>query len=359
MNSKALHVLEYNKIIERLTEKATSEPGRKLCRELLPMTALNEIEHAQQETADALSRLFKKGSTSFGGNKDLGRCVRSLEVGSALSVTELLQIAAMLENVSRIKAYGRNDRDDAPADTLDEYFGGLEPLTPLANEIRRCILSEEEIADDASPVLKQIRRKKSLTNDKIHSQLTSMVNGSYRTYLQDAVITMRNDRYCIPVKSEYKGQVPGMVHDQSSTGSTFFIEPAAVVTLNNELKELDIREQEEIERILADLSAQAGEHTEALSKNQQLMTTLDFLFAKASLAMEENGSMPVFNTEQHLKLRKACHHRTEHRRQNRIAENGGASDTDGPGGASYSGSRSFRIIRLHGSLRGYRRRTEH
>lgn len=307
MNSKALHVLEYNKIIERLTEKATSEPGRKLCRELLPMTALNEIEHAQQETADALSRLFKKGSTSFGGNKDLGRCVRSLEVGSALSVTELLQIAAMLENVNRIKAYGRNDRDDAPADTLDEYFGGLEPLTPLANEIRRCILSEEEIADDASPVLKQIRRKKSLTNDKIHSQLTSMVNGSYRTYLQDAVITMRNDRYCIPVKSEYKGQVPGMVHDQSSTGSTFFIEPAAVVTLNNELKELDIREQEEIERILADLSAQAGEHTEALSKNQQLMTTLDFLFAKASLAMEENGSMPVFNTEHHLKLRKGRH----------------------------------------------------
>ncbi len=213
----------------------------------------------------------------------------------------------MLENVNRIKTYGRNDRDDAPADTLDEYFNGLEPLTALANEIRRCILSEEEIADDASPALKQIRRKKLLTNDKIHSQLTSMVNGSYRTYLQDAVITMRNDRYCIPVKSEYKGQVPGMVHDQSSSGSTFFIEPAAVVTLNNELKELDIREQEEIEKILADLSAQAGEHTDALANNQKLMTTLDFIFAKASLAMEQNGSMPVFNTEHHLKLRKGRH----------------------------------------------------
>lgn len=307
MNNKALHVLEYDKIIERLAEKATSEPGRKLCRELLPMTALDEIEHAQRETADALSRLFKKGSTSFGGNKDLGRCVKSLEVGSALSSTELLQIAAMLENVNRIKAYGRNDRDDAPVDTLDEYFNGLEPLTNLANEIRRCILSEEEIADDASPALKQIRRKKLLTNDKIHSQLASMVNGSYRTYLQDAVITMRNDRYCIPVKSEYKGQVPGMVHDQSSTGSTFFIEPAAVVTLNNELKELDIKEQEEIEKILADLSAQAGEHTDALTCNQKLMTTLDFIFAKASLAMEENGSMPLFNTERHLKLRKGRH----------------------------------------------------
>ncbi len=307
MNSKALHVLEYDKIIERLTEKASSEPGRMLCRELLPMVALDEIEHAQKETGDALSRLFKKGSTSFGGNKDLGRCIKSLEVGSALSSTELLLIAGMLENVNRIKTYGRNDRDDAPADTLDEYFNGLEPLTALANEILRCILSEEEIADDASPALKQIRRKKLLTNDKIHSQLTSMVNGSYRTYLQDAVITMRNDRYCIPVKSEYKGQVPGMVHDQSSSGSTFFIEPAAVVTLNNELKELDIREQEEIEKILADLSAQAGEHTDALANNQKLMTTLDFIFAKASLAMEQNGSMPVFNTEHHLKLRKSRH----------------------------------------------------
>ena len=307
MNSKALHVLEYDKIIERLTEKASSEPGRMLCRELLPMVALDEIEHAQKETGDALSRLFKKGSTSFGGNKDLGRCIKYLEVGSALSSTELLLIAGMLENVNRIKTYGRNDRDDAPADTLDEYFNGLEPLTALANEIRRCILSEEEIADDASPALKQIRRKKLLTNDKIHSQLTSMVNGSYRTYLQDAVITMLNDRYCIPVKSEYKGQVPGMVHDQSSSGSTFFIEPAAVVTLNNELKELDIREQEEIEKILADLSAQAGEHTDALANNQKLMTTLDFIFAKASLAMEQNGSMPVFNTEHHLKLRKGRH----------------------------------------------------
>lgn len=307
MNNKALHVLEYNKIIECLTDKATSEPGRKLCRELLPMTALEEIEHAQRETSDALSRLFKKGSTSFGGNKDLGWCIKSLEVGSALSAPELLQIAAMLENTGRVKAYGRNDREDAPGDSLDEYFNGLEPLTNLANEIRRCILSEEEIADDASPALKHIRRKKALTNDKIHSQLISMVNGSYRTYLQDAVVTMRNDRYCIPVKAEYKGQVPGMVHDQSSTGSTFFIEPAAVVTLNNELKELDLKEKEEIETILADLSAQAAEHTDALAENQRLMTTLDFIFAKAALAMDENGTMPIFNTEHHLKLRKGRH----------------------------------------------------
>lgn len=307
MNSKVLQTLEYNKIMEQLTDKATSEPGRKLCRELVPMTDLKQIEHAQTETSDALSRIFKKGSTSFGGNKDLGMIVRSLEVGAALSVSELLNIASMLENVNRIKAYGRSDRDDTPADSLDEYFNLLEPLTPLANEIRRCILSEEEIADDASPTLKHIRRSMTLTNDKIHSQLTSMINGSYRTYLQDAVVTMRNNRYCIPVKAEHKGHVPGMVHDQSSTGSTFFIEPAAVVTLNNELKELAIKEQEEIEIILADLSAQAGEHTEALTTNQKLMTALDFIFAKASLAMDENATKPVFNTEHHIRIRKGRH----------------------------------------------------
>ncbi|MBD5520781.1 MAG: endonuclease MutS2 [Lachnospiraceae bacterium] len=307
MNTKVLRTLEYNKIIDQLTDKATSAPGRELCQSLTPMTDLEQIRLAQTETADALSRLFKKGSTSFGGNKDLSFSIRSLEVGSTLSISELLSIASMLENVNRIKAYGRSDKEDAPTDTLSDYFNALEPLTPIANEIRRCILSEEEIADDASPTLKHIRRSMAITNDKIHSQLTSMVNGSYRTYLQDAVVTMRNDRYCIPVKAEYKGQVAGMIHDQSSTGSTFFIEPAAVVTLNNELKELSIKEQEEIEVILADLSARAGEHTQELASDQKIMTTLDFIFAKASLAMCENATMPIFNTEHHIKLRKGRH----------------------------------------------------
>lgn len=307
MNSKVLRVLEYTKIIDRLTEKATSEQGRRLTKALIPMTDLEEIQKAQQETADALGRLFRKGSTSFGGNKDLGYCIKSLEVGSALSISELLRIAAFLENVSRIKGYGRKERDDIPGDSLDIYFDALEPLTPLATEICRCILSEEEIADDASSTLKHIRRSIALTNDKIHSQLTSMINGSLRTYLQDAVVTMRNNRYCIPVKSEYKGQVPGMVHDQSSSGSTFFIEPAAVVSLNNELKELAIKEQEEIEVILADLSAQTGAYTQELAANQQAMTTLDFIFAKAALAMEQNATMPVFNTEHKIHIRQGRH----------------------------------------------------
>ena len=307
MNSKVLRVLEYHKIISHLTEKASSEPGKRLAQALVPMTDLEEIRTAQIQTADALGRLFAKGSTSFGNNKDLGMSIKSLEVGSVLSIAELLRIASFLENVSRIKAYGRRERDDIPGDSLDVYFDSLEPLTPLANEINRCILSEEEIADDASPALKRIRRSMAITNDQIHSQLNSMINGSLRTYLQDAVVTMRDNRYCIPVKSEYKGQVPGMVHDQSSTGSTFFIEPAAIVNLNNELKELSIKEQEEIEAVMAALSALAAAHTDALATDQKSMTMLDFIFAKASLAMDQNATMPLFNTDQQIRIRKGRH----------------------------------------------------
>ena len=307
MNHKVLQTLEYNKIIQMLVEKADSEPGKKLCRELIPSTDINRIRADQAQTKDALNRLFKSGSTSFGNNKDLGFSVKSLEIGSTLSISELLKIAAMLDNVNRIKNYGKKPNDDVPDDTLDEYFRQLTPLTQLANEINRCILSEEEIADDASPNLKKIRRSKVLTNDKIHSQLTSMLNGPYRTYLQDAVITTRNNRYCIPVKSEYKAQVNGMVHDQSATGSTFFIEPAAIVNLNNELKELDLQEQEEIGVILSALSAQAAEHTEELTDNQKIMTTLDFIFAKAELAMDMNGTEPLFNTDRYINIRKGRH----------------------------------------------------
>ena len=307
MNHKVLKTLEYDKIIQLLTDKADSEPGKKLCRELVPSTRLEEIRQNQRETKDALSRLFKSGSTSFGNNKDLGFSIKSLEIGSTLSVSELLKIAAMLDNVGRIAVYGQKEREDTPEDSLDAYFGQLTPLTQLANEIHRCILSEEEIADDASPKLKSIRRSKISANEKIHAQLTSMLNGPYRTYLQDAVITMRNNRYCIPVKAEYKGQVSGMVHDQSSTGSTFFIEPAAVVSLNNQIKELELQEQEEIEVILSTLSAQAGEHTEELTINQKMLTLLDFIFAKAKLAMEQNATEPQFNRKRYINIRKGRH----------------------------------------------------
>lgn len=307
MNTKVLTTLEYNKIIDLLTEKADSEPGKKLCRDLVPSTNLSAIRTAQRETKDALARLFRIGSTSFGSNRDLGFSIRSLEIGSSLSMSELLKLASFLDNVSRIKTYGKKEREDLPNDSLDAYFEGLTPMTQLANEINRCILSEEEMADDASPRLKSIRRSKLSTNEKIHSQLTSMVNGAYRTFLQDAVITMRDNRYCIPVKAEYKSQVSGMVHDQSSTGSTFFIEPAAVVNLNNQLKELDLQEQEEIEVILGDLSSQAAVHTSELAADQKIMTTLDFIFAKAKLAMEQNATEPIFNTEHYIQIRKGRH----------------------------------------------------
>ncbi len=307
MNEKVLNTLEYNKVIQTLTDFADSEPGKIMCSSLKPSTDLEEIRKAQSETKDALSRLFKQGSTSFGGNKDIGFTVKTLEIGSTLSSAELLKIAKLLDNVNRIKTYGRKDKEDAPADSLDEYFELLAPLTFLANEINRCILAEDEIADDASPTLKSIRRAMVTTNDKIHSQLISMVNGSYRNYLQDAVITMRNNRYCIPVKAEYKSQVHGMVHDQSATGSTFFIEPAAVVELNNKIKELTLQEQEEIERIMASLSAQAADYTQELTLNQKLMTHLDFVFAKAKLAMEHNATEPIFNTDHYINIRKGRH----------------------------------------------------
>ena len=307
MNKKVYRTLEYNKIIDRLVEKAGSAPGKDLCRKLLPSTDLQEIETWQMQTRDALTRLFGKGSISFGSNTDLGYAIKSLEIGSSLSCSELLKIAGMLENTARVKVYGRSEKEDVPDDSLDEMFRSLEPLTPLSSEIRRCILAEDEYADDASPNLKRIRRQMLSTNDRIHTQLNNMVNGSYRTYLQDAVITLRDNRYCIPVKAEHKGNVPGMVHDQSSTGSTLFIEPAAVVSLNNELRQLEIEEIKEIEVILATLSAEASAHTRELANDQAVMTQLDFIFAKASLAMEQNATMPIFNTEHYVNIRKGRH----------------------------------------------------
>ena len=307
MNQKVLKTLEFTKIIEILAEKADSEPGKIMCRELLPSVIPEEIAQNQAETRDALGRLFKNGGTSFGSNSDLGFAIKALEIGSTLSTAELIRLASLLDNVSRIKTYGKKEREDLPDDCLAVYFDRLTPMTQIANEIHRCILSEEEIADDASPTLKSIRRSLTLTGDKIHSQLNSLLNGSYRTYLQDSVITMRNNRYCIPIKAEYKGQVNGMIHDQSATGSTYFIEPAAIVELNNKIRELELQEKEEIHIILTNLSAMAGEHTEELTVNIRTMTTLDFIFAKAKLALEMNATEPLFNTDRYINIRKGRH----------------------------------------------------
>ena len=307
MNQKALSSLEYPKIIERLIEKASSPMGKELCRKLQPSTDINKIRLMQTQTKDALTRLFQKGSVSFGSVKDIRGSLKRLEIGSSLGIMEILSVCALLENTSRVKAYSRGDRSDLPSDSLDSMFEQLAPLTPLSSEIRRCILSEDEISDDASPALRQVRRNMKVTNDRIHTQLSRLVNGNVRTYLQDSVITMRNGRYCIPVKAEYKGQVPGMIHDQSSTGSTLFIEPMAVVKLNNDMRELELQEQKEIEIILAGLSEQIAEEREAIALNLELMVQLDFIFARAGLAMDMNGSEPVFNEEGRVLLKKARH----------------------------------------------------
>ncbi len=307
MNERALRILEYDKIIRLLVEHASSPLGKEKCEALVPMTDVNDINQAQTETADATGRLLRKGRITFQGNYELFRTIQNLTLGGSLSASELLKIASLAECAARVKQYGKKEREDEPSDSLTDLFEELVPLVQLSKEIRRCILSEEEIADDASSTLKHIRRSMVITGERIHSQLNTMVNSTYRTYLQDAVITMRNNRYCIPVKAEYKGMVHGMVHDQSKAGSTFFIEPGAVVELNNKLQELSIQEQEEIEVILADLSTQAAEYTTELTLNQHNLTKLDFIFAKGGLALELNASRPVYHEEKSLNLLKARH----------------------------------------------------
>lgn len=308
MNEKALRILEYNKIIEKLVDCATSPMGKALCEKLEPSADLGEICQNQMETSDALSRVYAKGSLSFSGLRDIRGSLLRLKVGSSLSATELMHVASLLEAALRAKSYGRRENDDMNADSLDGFFNAIEPLSPVCREIRRCILSEEEIADDASPGLKHVRRSIKLTNERIHSQLNAMVNSSaVSNKLQDNLITMRNGRYCLPVKAEYRSQIQGMIHDQSSSGSTLFIEPMAVVKLNNDLRELAAKEKEEIEKILADLSNQCAEFQEELSTNITVMSHLDFVFAKANLSRNYNGTEPVFNENGYINIRKGRH----------------------------------------------------
>ena len=309
MNEKELHTLEYNKILDQLTEYAFSADAKSRCQKLRPITDRAQIEQLQQQTSDALSRLFKYGSLSFSGVTDIRDSLKRLEIGGALSAIELLRVCSLLESAKRAKAFARSqDDNDQPDDSLTSLFAGIEPLTPLYDEIRRCILSEDEIADDASSTLHSIRRSMRGMNDKIRAQMNSMINNTTtRSYLQDTVITMRDGRYCLPVKAEAKSLVPGMIHDQSSTGSTLFIEPMAVVNLNNEYKELQLREQEEIEVILAGLSNLTASYATQLLADYELLTELDFIFARAAFAQTYNGVAPLFNDDGRIHIRKGRH----------------------------------------------------
>lgn len=307
MNKKTLAKLEYNKIIEQLIEHASSFSGKELCRRLKPMTDISAIRSAQDETAAAFTRIVKKGRPSFTGCNPVNDSIRRLEIGGVLGSGELLRICKLLETAGRARAYGRHDNADEMEDCLDGYFEQLNPVTILVNEIRHCVIDEDEISDDASPGLKHVRRAMNQINDKVHATLSNMVNGSLRTYLQDPIITMRGDRYCIPVKAEYRSQVSGMIHDQSATGSTLFIEPMAVVKLNNDLKELYGQEQEEIQKVLARLSADAAEYTTEIHTCYTILRQLDFIFAKGALALDMNASQPIFNTEGRIYIREGRH----------------------------------------------------
>lgn len=307
MNKKTLAKLEYNKIIEQLIEHASSFSGKELCRRLKPMTDISAIRSAQDETAAAFTRIVKKGRPSFSGCNPVNDSIRRLEIGGVLGSGELLRICKLLETAGRARAYGRHDNADETEDCLDGYFEQLNPVTILVNEIHRCVIDEDEISDDASPGLKHVRRAMNQINDKVHATLSNMVNGSLRTYLQDPIITMRGDRYCIPVKAEYRSQVSGMIHDQSATGSTLFIEPMAVVKLNNDLKELYGQEQEEIQKVLARLSADTAEYTTEIHTCYTILRQLDFIFAKGALALDMNASQPIFNTEGRIHIREGRH----------------------------------------------------
>lgn len=309
MNKKALKTLEYNKIIALLEQCAGSTQGKAYCRELLPVSDLSQIKRMQAETKDALSRIFKRGSVSFSGITDVRPFLKHLEIGSSLTISELLAIASLLEVAKRVKTYGRSENDlSIEGDHLAHFFNNLEPLTPVCQEIRHCILSEDSIADDASPGLKNIRRQKNVIGERIRTQMNTMLNNNTtRSYLQDGVITVRGGRYCLPVKAEYKNYVPGMVHDQSSSGSTLFIEPMSVVNLNNSLRELELQEAEEIEKILADLSNLVAEHTEEISQDFMILAELDFIFAKGELARKMNAVEPEFHTDGIIHLRAARH----------------------------------------------------
>ena len=307
MNKKTLEKLEYPKIITLLVQQASSERGKLLCRNLKPSSDLSEIQTAQEQTAAAFTRIVQKGRISFSDVATVEASMKRLEVGGSLSIIELLRISGVLKTAGAVKAYGRHDTTAEASDCLDVYFDQLEPVFPLNAEIEHCILGEDEISDDASPTLKHIRRSIASMNDRVHATLNSLVNGSLRTYLQDPIITMRGDRYCLPVKAEYRSQVNGMIHDQSSSGSTLFIEPMAVVKLNNDLKELYGKEQEEIQVILAKLSAQAAEYIYEIRTDYRALTELDFIFARGSLALSMRGSKPLFNESGRISIREGRH----------------------------------------------------
>lgn len=306
MNEKALKVLEYHKIIEMLIGHAHSPLGKVKCQNLLPMTNLQDIRIAQTETTDAVSRIRMKGSIHFSAAKDIYASFKRLEFGSTLGMVELLQIAQLLSNTLRAKQYGHHIETEYEPDSLEGYFAILDPLSSMEKEISRCIISEDTMSDHASPELSKLRKQQKNILARMHNELNSILN-AHKEYLMDHVITMRNGNYCLPIKSEYKNRIQGVIHDQSSTGSTVFIEPIAIIRMNNTLRELEIQEKREIEFILQNLSYMIAPYTQILSTNLETLAHLDFVYAKASLSRHMSGIAPIFNAQKYIHIKDGRH----------------------------------------------------
>ncbi|MCL2400534.1 MAG: endonuclease MutS2 [Defluviitaleaceae bacterium] len=308
MNTKALQTLEYTKIIELLTGYAVSEMGKSMAAELVPMTQLKNIERAQQETTESTTLILRKGSLPLGGIRDIRSSLQRALVGGMLNIEELLHVGDFLYVCGKIQDYGFPDERYEPCTLLQPLFDGVFVADSLENEIKRCILNQQELSDSASAALADIRRNIRNSNGRIRDHLNGLIHSTeYKNMLQETIITIRNDRYCVPVKAEYRGSFPGMIHDQSSSGATLFIEPSGVVQLNNKIKELFFEERKEIEKILLRLSGMVADQAELLSANIDMLTRLDFIFAKGELSLSMRGTQPIFNEKGFIDIRKGRH----------------------------------------------------
>ena len=308
MNEKALKTLEYTKIRDRLSALALSPMGKEKCDELVPMHDIDAITREQKETTEAVNMSLKKGRLPLGGIKDIRTQLGRAEAGGVLGIEELMAVGDFLYVCRKVKNYAKQENKADVFPVLEDYFEIVKTITNLEKEISRCIVNEQEISDDASSGLRTVRREIRNANGSIRDKLNTIIySAAYKNMLQDAVITIRNDRYCVPVRSEYQSSFPGMVHDRSNTGSTVFMEPTAVIQLNNKIKELQAKEKEEIEKILAMLSAMVAENVDVIEANINVIAHLDFIFAKSELSLKMNGAEPVFNTNGIIDIRKGRH----------------------------------------------------
>lgn len=308
MNEKALKKLEYDKIIKKLMDFAVSPMAKEKVEALLPYTAMTDITQAQQETTEAVSMILRKGTLTLGGFREIRPQMKRAAMGGVLSMGELMNIGSFLYVCRRAKEYAKHENKTESYEKLDALFELIQPIVSLENEITKCILSETEMSDTASAALHKIRREIKQSHEKVKDQLNSIIASSaYKNMLQDPVVTIRNDRYCVPVKSEYRSTFPGMIHDQSNTGSTVFMEPLSVVQLNNKIKQLQAEEKKEIEKILLELSEKVTEQREILQANMEVLTHLDFVFAKGNLSLSINGTQPLFNLKGYINIQKARH----------------------------------------------------